>query len=131
MPSVFVYAPSVEKPIKIANNNILLHYDSEQGKMLEFKGGRLAYDYVYDAHIQKNKVVPRAIETESYRTAAVKDITSVDKWFEEFTGNRLHSQAERLESNNVEGWIEFDVPAPEVREFTEELEYVGFDFRVI
>tara|TARA_Y100000310_G_scaffold344350_1_gene456666 strand:+ start:4093 stop:4488 length:396 start_codon:yes stop_codon:yes gene_type:complete len=130
MASVFAYAPAVKKPIKLSNNNVLLYYDAAEGKMLQFRGGMLKYDYVYDATIKQSRVVPRAVDLKTNRTETVKDVVSVEKWFEKFAQERLHFQTERVSSNSLEGWVEFEVPSLELDEFTEELEIGGFEYQV-
>jgi len=130
MPSVFIYAPSVKKPIKLPNNNVLLYYDVAEGKMLTFKGGMLEYDYVYDAGTKQSRVVPRPVDLKTNRTETVKDISVVDKWFQGFIGERMHLNAERIDANIFEGWVEFDVPPSELGEFEEEVEWQGFEYQV-
>ena len=129
MSSVFVYCSRSVRTEKQKVQNDLLWYDAERKEMITFKGGKLNFVYDYDDEIGKRRLLPKVEDIDKYVTKVSidKDASLMLHMFmldEEDTGVTI------IDENEIEGWIECDVPDEQLETFKEKLEENGFDFQV-
>jgi len=127
MPLVFVYAPKLQTQKKSKTDRELLWYDVVKQEMVKLRGSRLVFAYAYDESLGFNRMLPQAVNEEVITPVSEYKVSTIEDWFAD---EYVSSDIEQVETNNFEGWVEFNVPPTEMNEFKQELEYQGFDHEV-
>jgi len=113
-------------PEKIERN--LQWYDHIKKKMLNFKGGKLAFSYKYDEELGRNRMMPEVEDEYSMRIIKNRDSELTKKWFNNYS-NYNNVNAEIIEENNK--GIIFGIEQEDVDSFLYDLERNNFQFDIV
>ena len=130
MPSIFVYFKSINKQIKQSVSQELLWYDVEKKKMLKFKGGKLEYIYAFDEELQKYRLLPKVANLEIKVNKKISHKIGLIGWFDNYEQENENTKINVIDDNNMDNYMEFDVPEDEVDNFVNELDIEGFDYEI-
>ena len=128
MPTIIVNIPIIKEELKEKVSRDLFWYDVKMKKMMQFKGGRLEYEYKYDEKLKMNRMLPKVIDVEVSHYKEVKSNEAIEKWIKTYTN--YNDVDIILESKNEDNYT-FTVQKKDLDDFVYGLERNNFNFDLI